>query len=416
MQQEIIQRALNRIDELGRISDHTEFRLRTLLSPANRRAAATILDWMSQAGMETEHSIDGSVRGILGGSDPDAPPLLLGSHFDTVIDAGAYDGPLGIISALAAIEQLRHEGLNPPFPIHLLAFSDEEGTRFKTTYIGSMSMVSELGPDRLLAEDHQGRSLSHVLATEGWHQDSTPIRYKKCEARSYIELHIEQGRVLEDLNLPASAVTSLVGQTRLSVTITGQADHAGTTPMRLRRDALAGAAECITKLEAAANSMTHEPGVATVGQIAIHPGAANAIPQVATFSVDLRHPDNDRRLLLRDELLRAFQDVCDRRNLEFVWKLILDHNATPCDAALTETLLDAVEEVTGNRVSLVSGAGHDGVALAPFMPIGMILVRCRDGISHHPDEFTSAEDVTTGIEILTHYLRQQITQESRGHA
>jgi len=416
MEQDIIQRALERIDELGRISDHADYRLRTLLSPANRRAAATILDWMNLAGLETEHTKDGSVRGILGGSDPDASPLLLGSHFDTVIDSGAYDGPLGIISSLAAIEQLRHEGLTPPFPIHLLGFSDEEGTRFKTTYIGSMGMVSDLGPDRLLAEDDDGRSLSHVLATEGWHNEATVIRYQKDEARAYVELHIEQGRVLEDLNFAASAVSALVGQTRLRVTITGQADHAGTTPMRLRRDALAGAAECLTRLEAAACASANEPGVATVGQIEVHPGAANAIPQVATFSVDLRHPDNDGRQRFRDELLGAFQQICERRDLEFCWKLILEHDATPCDSELSETLLDSVEAVTGNRASLVSGAGHDGVALAPFMPIGMILVRCRDGISHHPDEFTSPEDIATGIEILTHYLRQEILHETRNHA
>jgi allantoate deiminase len=277
-----------------------------------------------------------------------------------------------------------------------------------------MSMVADLDHGRLLAEDSDGKSLSFVLATEGWNNEATVVRYQKDEARAYVELHIEQGRVLEEMGLPASGVSCLVGQTRLMIRVTGQADHAGTTPMPLRRDALAGAAECITKVEAV--SFSSQPGVATVGQIQVHPGAANAIPQTVNFSIDLRHPHDPERAHMRQELLDAFDVICQRRGLKLDWKLVLDNDATPCDPMLSDALLDSVESVTGNRESLISGAGHDGVALAPFMPIGMIFIRCREGISHHPDEYASPEDIATGIEILVHFLRQQTLKEASHHA
>lgn len=402
-----IQRALERIDLLGSISDHSHHRVRTLLSPANRRAAAALKDWMQRAGLTVEHTIDGSVRGILPGSQPDAPALLLGSHFDTVIDAGAYDGPLGILSALAAIELLQEEGIELPFPVHILGFSDEEGVRFHTTYIGSLGMVEGLDKARLAATDKDGNSLSFVLATEGWTNDASEIRYTSKEIRAYVELHIEQGRVLEERGLAACAVSTLVGQTRLRVTLEGQADHAGTTPMTLRRDALAGAAECLVELERRAQEC--ESAVATVGQIEVHPGAANAIPQLAKFSLDLRHPDNSKRLRLKEELLKCFQAIAVRRGLVVNWQTILDEEATNCDGVLTKQLLDSVETITHNRITLVSGAGHDGVIFARIAPIGMIFVRCREGLSHHPDEFASPEDIATGIQILVHFLRNQRT-------
>ncbi|MDQ8189736.1 M20 family metallo-hydrolase [Roseibacillus persicicus] len=404
-----IQRALERIDSLGSISDNSNFRVRTLLSPANRRAAATLKDWMEKAGLTVEHTIDGSVRGILPGSNPEAPALLLGSHFDTVIDAGAYDGPLGILSALAAIETLQEEGIELPFPVHILGFSDEEGVRFHTTYIGSLGMLGQLDKARKAATDRDGNSLSFVLATEGWSNDASEICYQAEDVRGYVELHIEQGRVLEELQLPACGVSALVGQTRLKVIIEGQADHAGTTPMPIRRDALAGAAECIVELERLAKEC--ESAVATVGQIEVHPGAANAIPQTATFSVDLRHADNEERLRLKNEFLKNFKFIAARRGLTLNWQTILNDDATPCDTRLTEQILDSVEATTGHRTTLVSGAGHDGVIFSRITPIGMIFVRCRDGLSHHPDEYASPEDIATGIEILVHFLRQQSTSQ-----
>jgi allantoate deiminase len=395
--------AIARIDELGDISDSPEHLVRTFLSPASLQAAGKIKSWMIDLGMEVSHAADGTVRGVLPGTNPTAAPLLLGSHYDTVIDAGKYDGALGIIAALAALETLREEGISLPFPVHVLAFSDEEGIRFQTTYLGSRSIVAPLDPETLAATDASGITIAEAIERDGIHDGAGVIRYHPGECLGYVEFHIEQGRVLESSNEPACAVSSIAGQSRLTVTLTGRADHAGTTPMPLRRDALAGAAECILAAETLAKSQP--PLVITVGKIQIHPGASNSIPQSAVFTVDLRHPDDSARL----ESLRLLRETCvtvaRERSLEIDWQSIQDNDATPCDPALTARLLEALESVTGSRVILPSGAGHDGVVISRICPIAMIFIRCRDGLSHHPDEFASTGDIGTGIEVLTQFLK-----------
>ncbi len=390
--------AITRLHALGKISDQPAALTRTFLSPASRSAGELILSWMAESGMETSHTVDGTIRGILPGSNPTAPPLLLGSHYDTVIDAGKYDGPLGIVSALAALELLAQQKTDLPFPVHVLGFSDEEGVRFQTTYLGSRSVIGSLDAATLAAADANGKTIANTLATEGWHDNATTIHYPPGSTRGYVELHIEQGRVLEELNQPAAAVSSIAGQTRLAITLTGQADHAGTTPMPLRRDALTGAAECILSAESLARSQ--ESAVITVGKISVHPGASNSIPQRADFTVDLRHPDDEQRHALMIELEENFLRIALQRGLKLDWRLVQESPATPCDPALTALLQSA----TGFGQTLVSGAGHDGVALASAMPIAMLFIRCRDGLSHHPDEYASPEDIATGIDILVRFL------------
>lgn len=394
--------AITRLESLARLSDHPGHLSRSFLSPASRQAADLILSWMTELGLQTNHAPDGTLCGILPGSNPSAPPLLLGSHYDTVIDAGKYDGPLGIISALAALESLALQNITLPFPVHILAFSDEEGTRFQTTYLGSRSILAPLDDKTLAATDVKGITLAAALASEGWHENSSPIHYPPHSTRGYVELHIEQGRVLEQLNQPASTVSAIAGQSRLAITLTGHADHAGTTPMPLRRDALTGAAECILSAESLARS--HPPAVITVGKISIHPGASNSIPQRAEFTIDLRHPEDNERHALSTELQERFLSIADQRALSLDWNLVQESPATPCDPSLTEHLLNSLNSITGFRESLISGAGHDGVALAPAMPIAMLFIRCRDGLSHHPDEYASPEDIDVGIRILTHFL------------
>ncbi len=395
--------AISRLESLARLSDHPGHLIRSFLSPSSRQAADLLLSWIRDLGLQTSHAPDGTLRGILPGSNPSAPPLLLGSHYDTVIDAGKYDGPLGILSALAALESLAQQNITLPFPVHVLAFSDEEGTRFQTTYLGSRSILAQLDEKTLAATDANGITLASALASEGWHHNASLIHYPPHSTRGYVELHIEQGRVLEQLNQPASTVSAIAGQTRLAITLAGHADHAGTTPMPLRRDALTGAAECILSAESLARS--HPPAVITVGKIAVHPGASNSIPQRADFTIDLRHPEDNERHALTTELQERFLSITDQRNLTLDWNLVQESPATPCDPTLTSHLLNSLQAITGHHTSLVSGAGHDGVALAPAMPIAMLFIRCRDGLSHHPDEYASPEDIDTGIQILTHFLK-----------
>lgn len=398
-----LENALARLDQLGLITDSPSHLVRTFLSPANLLAAKAVAGWMTELGMEISHSADGTLRGILPGSDPTAKPLLLGSHIDTVIDAGKYDGPLGIIAALAALENLQQEKITLPFPIHLLAFSDEEGTRFQTTYLGSRAITGPLDSATLATRDANGITIAAAIEDHGWNEGSTIIRYAKGQCRGYVELHIEQGRVLEKAGEACCVVSSIAGQSRLTVKLNGRADHAGTTPMPMRRDALTGAAECILAAESLAKSLP--PLVITVGKIQIHPGASNSVPQTATFTIDLRHPDDNARHQALTELHEKFNQIANSRSLRFDWQPVQDNDATPCDPDLTHHLLDSLAAITGSRRSLASGAGHDGVAVSRICPIAMLFVRCRDGLSHHSDEFTSPEDIGISIAILTHFLK-----------
>ncbi len=402
-----LETAVTRIDELGAISDSPDHLVRTFLSPANNQAAAKILEWMAALDMATTQAPDGTVRGILPGANPQAPPLLLGSHYDTVIDAGKYDGALGIIAALAALETLQQEKITLPYPVHLLAFSDEEGIRFQTTYLGSRSITGPLDPETLGTKDASGISVQQSIASESPAPNAAPIRYASGECRGYIELHIEQGRVLEETDEPACVVSSIAGQSRLTATLTGRADHAGTTPMLLRRDALTGAAACILAAESLAQSSS--PLVITVGKIHVYPDASNSIPQSATFTIDLRHPEDTTRRASLENLRISFLLIAADRQLQLDWQPVQDNNATPCDSSLTARLLASLTAITGSNLTLPSGAGHDGVVISKICPIAMLFIRCRDGLSHHPDEFASTYDIATGIRVLTHFLKSQPT-------
>lgn len=398
-----IQRALARIEALGRISDHPDYLVRTFLSDASKSAVGLILGWMKDAGMEAQVAADGTVRGILPGGDAQAPPFVIGSHHDTVIDAGKYDGALGIISAIAAVETLREEGIRLPFDVHVLGFSDEEGIRFHSTYLGSKSVAGLLDQDALAAVDSHGISVAEAIRSEGLREGVTPILYQPGRIRGYIELHIEQGRVLESENLAVCAVSGMSGQARLVVTLTGRADHAGTTPMPLRRDALTGAAECILAAEKLARG--NPPLVVTVGRIEVHPGASNSVPQSAKFTVDLRHPEDGLRKQFLGQLHDHLQSIATERGLDFNWSVAQDSDAVPCDPSLTGRLLDGLEAQTGSAICLASGAGHDAVVMSTLGPVAMIFVRCRDGLSHHPDEHASPEDIASGIKVLVGFLK-----------
>lgn len=398
----VLKTALDRVEFLGAISDEPGRLTRTFLSPANREAAATLMGWMLEAGMTVCHDRTGAIQGVLSGSE-NGPPLLLGSHFDTVINAGKYDGALGLIVAFAAIERLNAENLVLPIPIHVLGFSDEEGIRFHTTYLGSQGVCGEFDIKTLAATDKSGISLAKCLETEGWSEGASRIHYDPESTLGYVEVHIEQGRVLESKDLPASVVTGICGQTRLAITLTGRTDHAGTTPMALRRDALAGAAECMVELERTA--VANAPLVVTVGKLSIEPGASNSVPGEAWFTIDLRHPDDAQRRDFHVELRERCRAIAEKRGLMIDWQVVQDQNAVPCDEALTARMAGALLAVTDTSTRLASGAGHDGVAMSRIAPIAMLFVRSRDGLSHHPDEFSSAEDIAIAIEVLVSFLK-----------
>jgi allantoate deiminase len=434
-----LERLLERIELLGQVTDTPGALTRTFLSPANLRAAEMIASWMEDAELTVHYDVGGTVRGILAPEDASEPaaPLLLGSHLDTVVDAGKYDGALGVLIALAALE------ITGPlsFPVHLLGFSDEEGVRFHATYLGSRACVGKLDSALLQLRDSNDVTLSEALdhrlaechevivraaAMDGdvdyrstwdsgnwvpfFHPGGDPGRhfleqgfhYGIGAARAYIEVHIEQGRVLEELDEAVCAVSAICGQSRLAITLLGQADHAGTTPMELRRDALAGAAECILAAEKLARQ--NPALVATVGKLDVTPGASNAIPGEVRFTLDFRHPVDVSREKLLGELLAEFSRIAESRALQVAWALVQANDAVSCDPALTERLLDSAEKATGIRRTLPSGAGHDAVMMATAMPVAMLFVRCRAGLSHHPEEYADPRDIAVALRVLVDFL------------
>lgn len=346
----------------------------------------------------------GTVVGRYDGTVPGAPALLLGSHVDTVRDAGRYDGALGVLAAVAAVAALRDAGERPAFPIEVLAFGDEEGLRFPTTLAGSRALAGGLAPTALEARDAEGVRLRDALAAFGCDPAAVPGLARRPEdVRAYVEPHIEQGPVLEAEGLPVGVVTAINGATRLAVHVTGRAGHAGTVPMRLRRDALAGAAEMILAVERRCSTASDLVG--TVGRIDARPGAVNVIPGAVRFTAEVRSPEDAARGAAVADLASAFEGVAARRGLRLALEPAYDEPARSCDSELIRRLAAAVEGEGVRPRLLPSGAGHDGQAMAALCPIGMLFVRCRGGISHNPAEAITASDAETAVRVLLRFIR-----------
>jgi allantoate deiminase len=393
-----------RLDELARVSDERGSTTRTFLSPAMHRANTLVGRWMRGAGLKTRVDGVGNLIGRLEGP-AGAPTLLLGSHLDTVRNAGRFDGPLGVLLPVAALEALRDLKVSFPFSVEVLGFSEEEGVRFSSGYLGSKGYTGSLGKAELRLRDAEGVSVGEVLARErGGDFIRPPAAHRRNALLGYVEVHIEQGPVLEARGLAAGVVSAIAGQTRSRVAFGGAAGHAGTTPMALRRDALAGAAEFILAAEALARG--RKGLLATVGRITAKPGAANVIPAAAELSLDVRHArDGERRRALA-QLRRIGRKVARRRGLSYSMATLQDNGAVACSPALTEILSRSVRACQGRCPFLTSGAGHDGVVVSRLTPIAMLFVRCRKGLSHHPDEFVSRPDLKAALTILVDFLRR----------
>ncbi len=343
--------------------------------------------------MEVRVDAAGNLRGVYAGREPGARRLLIGSHVDTVPGAGAFDGVLGVVSGIAVLEALRERRLK--FAVEIVAFSDEEGVRFGVPFVGSRALVGTLDRDLLGRKDAQGVSVAEAIRNFGL----DPCRIGEAalgdDVLGYLEFHIEQGPVLDSLALPLGVVDAIAGQSRLTFVFRGQANHAGTTPMHLRRDALAGAAEWILAAEHLAGSI---PGlVATVGRIAAQPGAGNVVPGEVEASLDVRHADDATRGCAVNALMDSARLVAARRGLSVESTTQLDQPAVPCNSSLTTTLGRAVAAAGHQVHRLTSGAGHDAMILAQKVPVAMLFLRSPGGISHHPDETVRPDDVGAAI-------------------
>jgi allantoate deiminase len=389
---------VRRCRELALVSDEEGRLTRAFGGRAMALANELVGGWMREAGMDVRVDAARNLVGHLPGSDPDAGTLLLGSHLDTVRDAGAFDGPLGVLAAIAVVARLRAEDVGLPFALDVLGFSDEEGLRFGTAYLGSRAVAGTLDAGLLDVVDAAGVSVRDALGG-----DPSAASRRGERLLGYCELHIEQGPVLEERGAPVAVVDTIAGATRAELTFTGRAGHAGTVPMELRRDAACAVAELVLAVESVARV---EPGlVATVGRLDVRPGAPNVVPGVATASLDVRHADDAIRTAAVAALRTCAEEIAAARSVELAWEERLSTAAVAMDPGLSGVLADAVAELGLPDVRLPSGAGHDAVALSALAPVAMLFVRCAGGVSHHPDESVDVADVAVSLEVLDRFLR-----------
>lgn len=400
-------RAVARCDLLGiaPFSDMEGGLYRGYLTPAHRAALDQVGRWMIDAGMDVTVDPAANLVGRYEGTDRAAPALLIGSHIDSVRDAGRYDGPLGIMLGIELIDALRHAGERLPFPVEVIAFGDEEGSRFPAAMLTSRAVAGTLDPASCNVEDEEGVSLAVALAQMGRDIGAYPTAARPAGSTlAYLEAHIEQGPALEAQGLALGTVTGIAAQLRYRVGVTGMAGHAGTTSMPLRRDALAGAAEMMLAIEAIARDDASDL-VATVGRVEVEPGAANVIAGGVRFTIDVRSGDETRRNRAAEAILDAIAAIADRRNLDFDVQRVHDLPASPCDPRLMD-LMDAALIAGGFPASrLVSGAGHDAMVMAALCPTAMLFIRCRDGISHNPAEHVEPEDADAALRVMLHFTR-----------
>jgi allantoate deiminase len=392
-----------RLDELGRVSDNPENLTRTTFTPAHKQGNALALRWMQEAGMETSADDAGNVIGIYAGSDPKLPRLMLGSHLDTVRNAGKYDGMLGVIAAIACVEELHSQGKRLPFGIEVVGFSNEEGTRFGATMTGSRALIGAFDPAVFEAKDRDGISFKQALQDFGLDPARITAQARKPgEIAAFMELHIEQGPVLERNGLALGVVTAISGARRYRVEIKGLAGHAGTVPMGGRQDALLAAAEIALYIE---QRCTGTPTlVGTVGQMEAFPGAVNVIPGMARFSIDIRAAQDPLRDAAADDVLAEIQAIAARRKVEAIVTPLHHSAATPCDPRLMDAVERAILAQNVPTMRLPSGAGHDAMTVAAICPVGMIFMRCTRGISHNPLEAVLPEDVELATAALYHFV------------
>jgi allantoate deiminase len=396
------EKVIARCRSLARLSEDAGSTRRTFLSPPMHDCHREITSWIAPLGAEVKIDDAGNLRGYYAGADSSAPRLLLGSHLDTVPNAGAFDGVLGVVLAVALIEALQGERL--PFGIEVVGFSEEEGVRFGTPFIGSRALIGRIDKELLDRQDFRGIAVREAIEDFGLNPRQLARAGIGHDVLGYVEFHIEQGQVLETMHRPLGVVETIAGQSRRELLFRGRANHAGTTAMHLRHDALAGAAEWITAVETEARQI---PGlVATVGKIDAKPGATNVIAGEARLTLDVRHGLDEVRTRAVHELMRAADEIAKRRGLSVESNILLNQHAVAMDNFLTHEIERAIRSAGCEPHRMVSGAGHDAMILAEKVPSAMIFLRTPGGISHDPAESVSVEDVAKALECGLHLLDQ----------
>ena len=391
------------IRTLGSVSAEPNRLVRGFLTPEHRAAADLVGRWMRDAGLEVSEDALGTVRGYWPGTG--ARRLLIGSHIDTVIDAGMFDGPLGVIAGILAAEHFAKAGRKLGFGLDVLAFGDEEGSRFAKTLSSSLAVAGAFDSERLDLTDAGGMTFRDAIAAYGKAADAIPAAaYGRDTAAAYVEVHIEQGPVLEHRGQALGVVTAIAGQTYINIEFLGEAGHAGTVPMLLRRDALAGAAATVLLAEKMARDTQGEV-VATVGVLRIPNAAGNVVPGNVALIVDIRSGSDEARHKFVAAFKAEIRALAERRHLGVTMTDTRNVPTTPCDPSLQDGLAGAIRAGGGGEpIRLVSGAGHDGMAMAKLCPVAMLFVRCRGGISHNPAEYASPLDMGLAVAALIRFI------------
>ncbi len=397
---------LSMADCLARLSEQTDALTCSYLTPTHRATAALIRDWMLAAGLEVHSDAVGNVIGWWRAAGGTGKALLTGSHYDTVINGGRYDGRLGVLLPIAVVAMLRKQGCVLPYSVAVIAFAEEEGVRFRSTFLGSSAVAGRFDARVLDMVDASGMTVREAMNQAGLDPAAIPhAAFDSAAVRGYVEVHIEQGPVLSSENLPVGVVTSIAGSTRNRVCVTGVGGHSGTVPMHLRHDAAAAAAELTLCVERRCSGI---PGlVGTVGQINVPGGAMNVIPGRCELSIDIRADKDEVRNAAQTDVRTESDRIAARRGVRIEWQEILNIGACPCADGLQQALARSVHRVTGSDTVrfLPSGAGHDAMVMASLTEVGMLFVRCGNGgISHHPAESLAAADADIAARVFADFL------------
>jgi allantoate deiminase len=397
----LAEEALARCEVLAGYTEEPNRITRTFLCEAMHEVHQCLGEWMREAGMDVRVDTIGNLIGHYPAEHKDAPLFLMGSHLDSVPNAGKYDGVLGVLLAVAAVKALGAKRL--PYALEVLGFCEEEGIRFRTPYLGSLAVCGRLDPALLKRTDADGVSLESAMRNFGLDPERLPeAAYSSRRLLGYLEVHIEQGPILDTQNLPLGVVESITGQSRLWLRFEGQPGHAGTLPMELRRDALVAAADFVVLVEQLARSL--EGLRATVGGLTVIPGAVNVVPGLVRLSLDVRHPQDACREKANAALLERGAALAKGRGVAFGVDQVEQHAAVPADTRLTDLLAQSARAVGYAPRRMVSGAGHDAAVMASLTPMTMLFVRSPGGVSHHPAEAVLLSDVQAALEVLGVFL------------
>lgn len=402
------------IQELAAFSDEPRYLSRIFGTKAFMHCRDTIELWMKYAGLQTYIDNIGNVRGKLTSGKKDAKTFVIGSHYDTVIDAGKYDGPLGVIAGLNIIEKLVNDKKEIPFDIELIAFSDEEGVRFHSSFLGSKMLAGSFNVNLLQKKDESGITLEEAIQDMQYSSAKfTSDAFAPEKWLGYYEIHIEQGPILYKKDIAAGIVTGIAGQKRITIEFTGVAGHAGTVPMNMRSDALCAAAEFIIAVERFASAKKNKV-VATIGKLDVQHSASNVIPGKVLCSLDLRSTNKKKLSKAYEDLNKLCEEICDKRKVYFEWNLVQETNPVACDERLNKLLKKSIKEINMEVIELESGAGHDAVVISTVAPVAMLFVKCFKGISHNPLEKVEIKDIATALEISDNFLDQLIQSSKAG--